>query len=167
EFRRGRVFIRALEGAQLKNSGLDDETLTRLHAPPHETPTISPAELAGICMYLAHGDASEANYSDVRVACMDLHPEPPIPPYEAVKHQVAKLTGITPICTDMCKNSCIAYTGPFTNLLACPYPKCSKPRYDSIEFERGPHVPRRTFVTFPLGPQIQAMWSSPENARLM
>ncbi len=167
EFRRGQAFVEALESAQLKNSGLDDKALARLLAPPHQTPPISPAELAGIRMYLARGDASEANYADVRAACMDLHPEPQIPAYEAVKRQVAKVTGITPVRTDMCENSCIAYTGPFANLLACPYKGCGKPRYDSVEFERGRRVPRRTFVTFPLGPQIQAMWSSPENARLM
>ncbi|TFK82224.1 hypothetical protein K466DRAFT_578255 [Polyporus arcularius HHB13444] len=167
EFRRGQAFVEALEVAELDNSGLDGEALARLRNPLHEIPAIAPQELAGIRMYLARGDASEANYADVRAACMDLHPEPAIPPYEAVKRQVSKLTGITPVRTDMCENSCIAYTGPFANLLACPYKKCSKPRYDSVEFERGRRVPRRTFLSFPIGPQIQAMWSSPENARLM
>ncbi|CDO78241.1 hypothetical protein BN946_scf184571.g4 [Trametes cinnabarina] len=116
-------------------------------------------------MYLAHGDASQDNYNDNRAAILELHPDDDIPSYDQIRRKVADLTGIHALQTAMCVNSCIAYTGPFADLRECPH--CQEPRYDSASLDRGSPVPRRTFHTFPVGPQIQAMWLSSENARLM
>lgn len=60
----------------------------------------------------------------------------------------------------------MAYTGPFADLETCPY--CSEPRYDPITFVSTQRkVSRQKFYTLPLGPQIQALWSSPESAENM
>ncbi|RPD55758.1 hypothetical protein L226DRAFT_548519 [Lentinus tigrinus ALCF2SS1-7] len=155
----------ALRTASLDKSGLSEEVLYWLRNPPHQPRAITPVERVGICMYLARGDASEANYADNRAAFLELHPDDPIPSYEAVKNLVAELTDVSAIRTEMCDDTCVAFTGPFANCLECP--RCKKPRYDPVEFERGRQIPRRTFLTFPLGPQLQAMWASPENAQLM
>ena len=51
-----------------------------------------------------------------------------LPSYYKVKRLVSDLTGIESLVRDMCINSCLAYTGPFSELDACPI--CSEPRYD-------------------------------------
>ncbi|KAI0682957.1 hypothetical protein C8T65DRAFT_595697, partial [Cerioporus squamosus] len=149
------AFIAALQTASLDKSGLSPDVLSCLRNPPRTPRPISAVERAGIRMYLARGDASEANYADNRAAFLELHPGDPIPSYEAVKNLVAEITGVSAIRTEMCEDTCVAFTGPFENCLECP--RCKKPRYDPVEFERGRRLPRRTFLTFPLGPQLQAM----------
>ncbi|TFK86310.1 hypothetical protein K466DRAFT_493042, partial [Polyporus arcularius HHB13444] len=149
------AFIAALRTASLDKSGLDAETLQRLRDPPRIPRAISAHERAGIRMYTARGDASEANFADHRAAFLELHPDDPLPSYEAVKRLVAEITGVTAVRTEMCENTCVAYTGPFENFRECP--KCKKPRYDALELARGREVPRRTFLSFPIGPQLQAM----------
>lgn len=57
----------------------------------------------------------------------------------------------------MCIESCTAFTGPYSDLDACPY--CGKARFDS----QG--QPTKKFYTIPIGPQIQVAWRSPENAQ--
>lgn len=101
---------------------------------------------------------------DHREAMIELHQEDrQLPTYEQLKEL---LTGYYALREDMCTNSCVAFTGPYAHLEACPF--CSEPRYDVIETARtSKRVPRRTFHTFPLGPQIQAMYSLPENASHM
>lgn len=88
-------------------------------------------------------------------------------PYEDVQRLVARTTGIEAINYDMCVNSCIAYTGPFDVLDRCPICPSCELRYDREMLNKGKHVGCRTFSTFPLGPQIQVLQSSPETARLM
>ena len=68
----------------------------------------------------------------------------------------------------MCINSCVGFTGPFTNLEECP--RCSQPCYDVKEFRKSggrKKIPRKVFTTFPLGPQLQARWKSQEMAQKM
>ena len=79
-----------------------------------------------------------------------------------MKSCLEKLSGITQIETDMCPNSCIAFTGPFAILQQCP--KCTEPRYDN---KKPGNVPLKHFYTIPLGPQIQAQWQTPEGANRM
>ncbi len=165
EFIDGEGFINPLLSASLDASGLAPEVLARLRSPVPTVRELTPVERAAIRMYVARGDASEENYADNRAAFMELHPEDPLPSYDQVKRLVANMTGVSALRTDMCADTCVAFTGPFEKDLLCP--KCGKTRYDPVELARGRQVPRRTFVTFPLGPQLQAMWASPENARLM
>lgn len=165
ELRESDAFIAAMRTASLDGSGLSDSVLHRLRNPPRSLRAITPVERLGLRMYLARGDASEDNYTDHRAAFLELHPDEPIPSYEAVKNLVAELTGVSALRTDMCVDTCVAFTGPFANCLECP--RCNAPRYDPVDFERGRLVPRRTFLTFPLGPQLQAMMASAESADLM
>ena len=114
EFHQTQAFVDALQTAVLAGSGLDDGALARL---------------CKACMFLAHGDASEDNYSDIQAAAVEyVQAIPvatdPIPTYEQVKQLISKLTGITAVRTDTCTNSCVAYMGPFKKLLKCP--KCGE-----------------------------------------
>jgi hypothetical protein len=63
---------------------------------------------------------------------------------------------------DMCINSCVGYTGPFSLLEGCPI--CGEGRYEP---NRAAKVPRKQFHTIPIGPQLQALWRSPESAHDM
>lgn len=167
ELQVSQAFIEALRVAKLDESNLSAATIARLRTPSHEPHAITELERAALRMFLARGDASEENYMDHREAMIKLHKEDAaLPTYEQLKVLVAELTGIHALREDMCINSCIAYTGPFAAREDCPY--CSEPRYDLVQTARTrSKVARRTFHTFPLGPQIQAMYSSPENAEHM
>jgi hypothetical protein len=68
----------------------------------------------------------------------------------------------------MCPNSCVAYTGPFSTLEICP--KCGETRYDPIKLASSggkTKVPRQEFYTILLGPQLQALWRTPQGAEAM
>ncbi|OJT14267.1 hypothetical protein TRAPUB_9182 [Trametes pubescens] len=168
ESREAQAFIQALHQADLASSGLDSETLAHMTAPRQAVENISPHERAGLRMFIAHGDASEGNYTDNRAAFMELHSRysaDEIPTYDQVKKLVGRVSGVHAVLTDMCVNSCLAFTGPFVDFDTCHL--CGEARYNMSHLARGKKVPRRQFHTFPLGPQIQAMWASPENAQLM
>ena len=83
--------------------------------------------------------------------------------YDQMKQTLADLTGVVPVMTDMCSETCVAFTGPYSDLCSCP--ECSAPRYETIS--RGNKlvtVPRRQALTIPIGPQIQAQYWSHESA---
>jgi hypothetical protein len=68
----------------------------------------------------------------------------------------------------MCIDSCVAFVGPYAELEECP--RCQKPRYDPIKLQQsGGRVkqPQQVFHTFPIGPQLQALWRHPDSARVM
>lgn len=48
---------------------------------------------------------------------------------ERLSSTISNLTGLKIIPIDCCRNSCHAYTGPYTRLLTCVY--CQSPRYDA------------------------------------
>ncbi|KAH9855136.1 hypothetical protein C2E23DRAFT_724983, partial [Lenzites betulinus] len=167
ELRTAQEFVYLMRHATLEASGMSAESIYRLRNPRQQTPTMNRYQRAGLRMFLARGDASEANYADHCTAMVELHPEDnnQIPTYEQVKRLVAELTGIEAIIHDMCVDSCVGYTGPFSMLEHCPF--CNQSRYDLVDLRRGKKIARRTFHTYPLGPQLQAMSASPENAQHM
>ncbi|KAF9470286.1 hypothetical protein BDN70DRAFT_762603, partial [Pholiota conissans] len=52
-----------------------------------------------------------------------------LPSLYSVKKAVGEVTGLHSIMMDMCPNTCIAYTGPYTDLDQCPFHNCREPRY--------------------------------------
>ena len=71
-----------------------------------------------------------------------------------------EITGVESTEHDMCIKSCLAYTGPFTELSACP--ECRETHYDPITKNTG-----QKFHTTLLGPQLQALWRDKESAEQM
>ena len=63
----------------------------------------------------------------------------------------------------MCKNSCVGFTGAFASLLSCPI--CGEPHY--VSSSGNMQTPVKQFTTLPIGPQLQALWRSPESAERM
>ncbi|EKM78019.1 hypothetical protein AGABI1DRAFT_13509, partial [Agaricus bisporus var. burnettii JB137-S8] len=77
-----------------------------------------------------------------------------------------KLTRLHPNYVDMCRNSCIAYTGQYANLKMCPYVKkgkqsCDAPRYISSD------KPAAQFTVLPVMATIRAMFANHETANLL
>jgi hypothetical protein len=111
------------------------------------------------------GIESEKSYEIARAAILRRWPSSNLLTYYKVKCLVAELSGVEPIVHDMCVKSCVAYTGPFLDLDACPL--CSEPRYDQfrLEISNGKdRTPRQEFHTIPIGSQIQALYRTPESA---
>ncbi|KAL7278857.1 hypothetical protein ACG7TL_006688 [Trametes sanguinea] len=107
EVREVQAFIQGLQEASLEASQLHPDTVERLRNPREGVPVVLPGERAGLRMFLARGDSSEANYEDNRAAMLELHPEDDIPTYDQVKDLVAGITGVHAVRTDMCVNTCI------------------------------------------------------------
>jgi hypothetical protein len=85
-----------------------------------------------------------------------------------VKQKVVEITGVYSITKDMCRNTCLAYTGPFSDLEVCP--KCHEPQYDPrvLASTNGKaKKPQQQFTTIPLGPHPQTLWRSQDSATAM
>jgi hypothetical protein len=152
-------FIEHVKNASLEDY-LDKEAIYRLRNPPeHELTLDDPDDRYSIDVFLAVTTASEATYDAIRLATLRRYPDSGMLTYHRVKQLVAELSGVVPILTDMCINSCIGYTGPFVDLECCPM--CGQDRYDAEK------APRKRFHTIPIGPQLQALWRSPESSDCM
>ncbi|KAF6746888.1 hypothetical protein DFP72DRAFT_758559, partial [Ephemerocybe angulata] len=156
-------FIAALKAASLEKSGLDQSVIDQLRQPIEAILDIDdpddPDLRVSLEVYLATGNASEATYNKVKAAIEKRTPEVKLYTLDRLKRKIGKLTGLIPLVNDMCVNSCMAYTGPFSGAKECNY--CSQDRYDRAG--KG----RQQFYTIPIGPQIQALYANPEMAENM
>ncbi|KAJ7893765.1 hypothetical protein B0H13DRAFT_1505852, partial [Mycena leptocephala] len=111
DVRNAQLFIKALEGATLDESGLDSDTLARLRNPIWESVDISDDKdfRLSLKVFLADTNASEATYHATRDAILEHSPNVDMLSYYSVKRAIESMTGIVPITHDMCPNSCIAY----------------------------------------------------------
>ncbi|KZP26461.1 hypothetical protein FIBSPDRAFT_732273 [Athelia psychrophila] len=160
-------YIKALENASLNSTiePLDEDFIHRIRNPPTTVLTIdNPDHRLSLDIFLAITNASEAVYNSVRAALLRRNPESEILTYYKVKQMVADLSGVTPILRDMCVNSCIGYTGPYSEATVCPH--CQEERYTVTSTETN-KIPRKQFYTIPLAPQLQALWGTPQGARNM
>ena len=167
------AFQRALEGASLGNGDLDVDAVYHLHHPIQNESNLvdDPDLLFSLRLFLSTTSASDQVYNDVRSDVLNRHPEDKILSLASVKKRIQDLTGVVPVVHDMCPNSCIAYTGPFSDLEICPISDCQESRYDrgTLLESSGGNVkkPQQQFSTMPLGPQLQALWRNPETAEKM
>lgn len=157
-------FIELLKNASLDNEeeSLTTEVLDQIRGPFQEPLTLdNPDERLSLDLFLAVTNASEETYNSVRDGILRRYPDSGILTYYKVKRLVAQLTGIIPIIHDMCVNCCVGYTGPFAALDCCP--ECGEKRYTTD----ASNIPRKQFHTFPIAPQLQALWRTPEAADSM
>ena len=113
---------------------------------------------------------AQDRYTAVRQNHLELNPDAPVLSYDQVKRRARNLSGVITWEHHMCVRGCVGFTGPFADLDHCPNPKCGEPRYDQKRLKDGEgvvEVPRKVFTTFPVGPQLQARWKSPETAEKM
>ncbi|KAJ3816424.1 hypothetical protein F5880DRAFT_1494316, partial [Lentinula raphanica] len=169
-------FIDALKKASLESElePLDAEFIQQLRAPLQEEVTITnPDHRLSIDLFLSVTNAAEETYNSVRSAILRRYPDSDILSFYKVKNLVTSLSGVKPIYRDMCVNSCVGLTGPFSELEVCPY--CGEDRYekrneaaaDDTEEVEKPSKSRKQFCTIPIGPQLQALWRSPQGAQSM
>ncbi|KIM38897.1 hypothetical protein M413DRAFT_75522, partial [Hebeloma cylindrosporum] len=157
DIKTARDFIAALKGASFDHrfSRLDKDILPRMRNPPTAPLSVdNPTDRLSLDLFLAVDNASQETYNSARNAIMRRFPTEKGYPRQSLmaKQLVENLTGITPIIHDMCFNSCVGFTGPFTDEKACP--TCGEPRYEE---NRNTEIPRKQFHTIPLGPQLQAL----------
>jgi hypothetical protein len=124
-------FIKLLCDAFLDDMSMqmDEEELDHLQNPPTYEINIESEPLAPD-LFLANYTSSVDAYNQNRKATLQCHPEDEIYTYHQAKHLVQHLSGIVPLAHDMCINTCIAYTGPFSNLEMCPY--CNTPQSNPV-----------------------------------
>ena len=159
-------FIKYLRCATLDDDPIPADVRERLRSPITEPLNIDNDLRLCLEVFLATTTGSEASYRDVCAAFRRHSPGVETLSYEQMKSKIAELTGVIPVMTDMCTNSCIAFTGPFARLRVCP--ECSSPRYETIlQRKRLVSVSRKQACTIPVGPQIQAQYWSSEGARNM
>ena len=75
--------------------------------------------------------------------------------------QIAELSGLKPEYSDCCVKICCCFTGPYKNLVHCPFPNCQEPQYDSSG------KPRMRFQHLPFGPRLQAMFLNEDIIKLL
>ncbi|KAF8583614.1 hypothetical protein K439DRAFT_1647178 [Ramaria rubella] len=139
-------FIHALQDASLDNGDLEEEAL----------------------FWLSTQNSSQETYVKICQSHNKRYPEEPMLSYHQIKRKVVDWSGVEAIVHDMCPDSCVAYTGPFSNLKECP--QCGLGRYDPIVLENSNgriKIPAQQFYTIPVGPQLQALYRSPESAHDM
>ena len=115
-------FIRAIENASLDDDDcrLGEEAIDRLRHPPQQPVDIDSPDLRlGLDLFNSLSNSSQETYTSVRQAILRRHPEDNIPSYDQIKRRVAEITGVVSIVHDMCVNTCIAFTGPFSQLDLC------------------------------------------------
>jgi len=170
-------FIEAIRAASLDNDKIPDAVVERLRSAPTGAVSLDEDEelRTAIELFLDTGTASEEVFNKVRQTfhrSMDRKgvEYEPLPSLFQVKERIKDITGVYPIKEDMCPNSCMAYTGPFADLEYCPICPERLPRYNpQILAASGgtKRVPQKQFLTLPVGPQLQALWRTPEGSKEM
>ena len=162
-------FNELIRHASLDNAhnNLDEESCDRLCNPPEHILILEDPDVRlSIKIYMDMQNASEKTYKAVWEDILERYPDSAMLSFDQVKRRVEELSGIVPILHDMCINSCIAYTpGPWANHQECHF--CHEPRYDPLKSTANKNVPRQQFYTFPIGPQLQALWRTVDGAKCM
>ena len=164
-------FVRMVEEAILESQFSPAEL--RAFRNPQElrsSPSDDPDLRLSIAFFISTLDhpQSQHSYAAAREAILQRIPESKMLSYDQVKRRATNLSGVITWKDDMCVDSCAAFTGPFAQLEECP--RCYKPRYNQEELRKSngkKKVPQKVFTTFPLGPQLQARWKSPQMAQQM
>jgi hypothetical protein len=156
-------FIRALQSASsddVHSLAIDEKTRHRLRNPPTESFDIDKHPDLGLAleMFLISIKSSVDTYNATRKAVARRYPEDSIPSYDQVKKIVTDITGVASVVHPMCKNSCVAFTGPFADLDKCP--KCQTDKICPTTKK-----PYQEFHTILIGPLLQALWRDPSSAQ--
>ena len=111
---------------------------------------------------------SQKAYSESCLDILECFPLMKMLSYDQVKWHVSDLSGLIIWKHHICVDSCVGFTGPFTDLEECPC--CHKPCYDQEKLMKSGSknkVPEKVFTTFAFGPQLQAYWKSSKTAQKM
>ena len=147
-------YIDLLRSAELVKSGMQPEEIDELRNPGQDHMLEDPSPLLrSLRHFVNNSSASRKHYENLRAIEHMHRPDDPMLSFDQVKRRVCWLSGVVPVEYDMCVNSCLAFTGPRESLDACSH--CGESRYCP-----GSTKPQKRFTTIPIGPVIQAMYSS-------
>jgi hypothetical protein len=117
ELRLSLEFIDALKRASLDNGDLDEGVVNMLRDPPQEPLDTSDPDLRlSLDLFLSTLNASEDSYRSAAEGIHRRYPDDEILSYERIRKKVAEMSGVHPITHHMCINTCVAFTGPYTDL---------------------------------------------------
>ncbi|KAG2106604.1 uncharacterized protein F5147DRAFT_837832 [Suillus discolor] len=141
---------------------------SKLRNPLRELPdsdTTDPDLILSLKFYFANTTIKA--YNTIRDATMERHPDDDIYSHHRIKRTAAEISGVVPIVHDMCPNTCLAFTGPYTDIDHDECPRCGEERWDTKKSTAQKKVACQTFDTCPVGPQLQALWLHPDHAEKM
>lgn len=124
------AFITALHNASLNDAGtgLSEDATHRLRNPPTQQLSLDNDRALRLAIHLyLELNHSEEDYVKARAALIE-YDGVQLPSLHQIKRIVAELSGVEEMVHDMCINTCIRFTGPFSLLQRCP--ECDEPRYD-------------------------------------
>ncbi|KAG1882125.1 hypothetical protein F4604DRAFT_1879554 [Suillus subluteus] len=110
-------------------------------------------------------DTTIKAYNLIHAAISERHPDDDVYSYYHVKQLSSELSGVVPLVHDMCINTCLAFTGPFADLDRCP--RCGEDCWDQKRSTPQKKVAQQKFNTYPIGPQLQALWWHPDHTEKM
>ncbi|KAF8488584.1 hypothetical protein JB92DRAFT_2757142 [Gautieria morchelliformis] len=149
-------FICALQNASLDDGRLSEEALHHLHNPPwHILEVDDPVELLSLQHFLGTSNALKKVHNDT-------FPDQPMLFYAQVRNKLEEWTGVKSIISDMCPQSCVAFTRPYSAFDTCP--QCHSAQYDTKMLQSSQGNSKKSLL---LGPQIQAIWQSCARAEKM
>jgi hypothetical protein len=155
-------FIDVLRMASLENSGMQPDDTDSLRDPGPVLDLEEPLPLLrSLRHFINNTGSSRAHYNSIREIEMLHNPsDDSFRSFNQVKCRLRWLSGVVPIEYDMCPNTCVAYTGPYSTLDTCPC--CPMSRYFP-----GTTNPQRRFTTVLIEPVIQAFYGSCDMAEHM
>ncbi|TFK64920.1 hypothetical protein BDN72DRAFT_773971 [Pluteus cervinus] len=153
--------IKALRNASLEDDIKDEALLYSIWNPKETTPSIDPILRLSIDLYTAlNTSSSEQTYATIKEAITRYDKKIKPLSHYAVNKRIEELTGVSEVRIDMCPNSCYAFTGELKDATTCPSCGASRWKGDNKS-------PAQQFHIIPAGPQIQALYRSPDGARAM
>jgi hypothetical protein len=161
DLRTAQQFINMLKSAVLEDTGMKAEDINDLRNPGPNQDLVDPSPLLRSLRHFINNTLSSRKHYEMMRVIERLHnPKDLMLSFDQVKRRVRWLSGVVPVEHDMCVKSCLAYTGPYASLEACP--RCYESRYCP-----GTTNPRKRFTTIPIGPVIQAFYGSRDIAEHM
>ncbi|KAJ3570411.1 hypothetical protein NP233_g4419 [Leucocoprinus birnbaumii] len=116
-------FINLLRSATLETSGLSEDEIYHIDNPRSRVlPDVKkkPWLEYALKIFIALRNSPKNLYDAIHTAAITTFPDIDFPSYSQVNKLTNCVNGVAPIFHDMCRSSCIAFTGPFENLDNCP-----------------------------------------------
>ena len=108
--------------------------------------------LCSLRHFINNAGASQDHYDNLQAIELLNDPKSKFLSFDQVKRCICFLSGVIPLEYDMCPSSCIAYTGPYSEIDKCP--QCQTPWYHPSSSK-----PQKQFLTILIRPVIQAFYS--------
>ena len=108
----------------------EEEFYTFLH-PVHEQFCLEDPQLRlSLSIYISlSSHSSEATYNSMNRSIKECYPDSTMLSFDQVQNRLKSISGILPLHFDMCTNSCMAFTGPYSELKNCLH--CKEDRFQA------------------------------------